>query len=136
MAEHFDTNKVSEVYKIKDVVNGKHYPWVSYTLDFKKPLDVYEFIDCGHIKNRTQINNSIYRGIPVNNKGANGLYVGLSGIRREIPKLPSYAYDRLPCSLDNIFLWSKKPYGLCVDFTEAPMPELIEQDNENICTRY
>jgi hypothetical protein len=124
-AEHFETNNVTEVYKIRDFVNGKWYPWVSYGLDFKTPLDFYVFIYGGHLKNNTQINNSIYKGKPVNHIAATGTLEGLSNVPRTVPVLPRVVYDRAPCEIDNIFLWSNKPYGLCVDFTEQPMPEIV-----------
>jgi hypothetical protein len=121
LAEDASENRVSEVYRTRVRLNGKWHPWVSYTLDFKTPIDTYIFIYGGFLKNMSQVNNFIYKGRPVNSSGAVGDLRGLSDVERVLPRVPELVLSRSPCDIDNVIYWANKPYGLCIDYANHPI---------------
>ena len=109
------TNRVSEIYKIDDTVDGVRYPWVSYTLDLKQPLDFYTSVDCGLAKNNGLINNYVINQKPSQHSLVHVDYPDGNLPKRDIPLLPSEVYAKFPYDPNSIFWWSRKPYGLVVE---------------------
>jgi hypothetical protein len=108
-------NNVSEIYKIDCEVNGVKYPWVSYTLDLKMPIDFYTSVDCGLAKNKGLINNYIINQEPAQHSLIHVDYPNGNIPKRDIPRLPIEVKEKFPYDLNTIYWWSYKPYGLVVE---------------------